>query len=490
MSKKIFFIVGCGRSGTTSMCRILDSAANSTCLVEPSPNLNRESRDMMEGRLNQPFHVVAETIFPRIVAALDDNIRYGEKSITFGPFISQISTLTNCNFVFMKRDGRDVVRSFIDWHNRMFGTIYRECKEIGQLSDRAKKAQASLPIELDSSDYQRPRPGPEDIWYEQWEDFSRLEMCAWYWSRYNELQLNELEKLESENWIAIDYTKPRSDELFRVVQFLGLEGLTESKIQKMLDSKINSLKDRIDEGNSFPKWPDWKPEDRIAFENIAARTMQRLSYYPCNNYIRYRPPNFGKHASAVNYKSRWLSSGGIPENFHEFSNLFGKADSLLDIGCKYVKACAEIFSDHRYVGMCMVEEEAELYRQSSRGSIHDFIAGDIICTPIEEKFDVVFSQGTIDNSYDMDAMLRAMVSCSKGWIYLTAYRGWFPDLPEHRYTWSEDTTCFYNDISPEIVCEVLESLGCSNIEITPLDMGDREGNPIRYETRIVARVCG
>jgi hypothetical protein len=105
----------------------------------------------------------------------------------------------------------------------------------------------------------------------------------------------------------------------------------------------------------------------------------------------------------------------------------------------------------------------------------------------DEKFDVVFSQGTIDNSYDMDAMLRAMVACSK-WIYLTAYRGWFPDLPEHRYSWSEDTTCFYNDISPTVVRETLVGIGCSEIEITAIDMGERENNPIRYETRIVARV--
>lgn len=495
-TNNIFFVVGCGRSGTTSLCRVLDSASNTECLLEPSPNLNRESRDMMEGRYERPFQLIAETVLQRAAVVLDKGLIYGEKNVTLGPFIPHLQKISNCRFVYVHRDGRDVVRSLLDWHNRMFGTIYRECKEVGDLSDRAKSAQASLPIELDSSDYSRPRPGPDDIWYDHWENFSRLEMCAWYWSRINALYLDKLEALPENKWISINYTSPDIADLLRVAEFLELEGLSPENIKLQLGKRINSLKDRIDEGNNFPRWPDWAPIDRIRFENIAARTMQRLGHYH-EEYVRYCPPNYGEWWKQNEGGLEWytwmydsrLAAHNDFQNFVKHLDQTGrKVESLLDVGCGLAVGYADVYSDRRYVGMDLSGKEAEWCRQNRSNTKHAYITGDIIVSTPDEKFDVVFSHGTIDNSYDMDAMLKAMVACSNGWIYLTAYRGWFPELPEHRYSWDEGTTCFYNDISVAAVHRTLESLGCVEITVSPLDMGIREGNPIRYETRIVARV--
>ena len=493
---KIFFVIGCGRSGTTSLCHILDSAANGVCLLEPSPNLNRESRDMMEGRYDRPFQLIAETVLQRAALTLDQGFIYGEKNVTLGPFVPHLHKIGRCRFVYVHRDGRDVVRSLIDWHSRMFGTIYRECKELGELSERAREARANLPVEADSSDYSRPRPGPEDIWYERWEDFTRLEMCAFYWSRINDLYLDKLEHLPKEEWLAVNYTNPSSTDLMEVVGYLGLDGLSIEGIESMLNARVNSLKDRMDEQNHFPKWPEWSPIDRVRFENIAARTMKRLGYFP-EGYVRYCPPNYGQwwrqNEGGMEWY-QWMYDGrkAAHDDFLAFvrarENAGEPIQSLLDVGCGLAVGYADAFSDRRYVGMDLSGKEAEWCRQNRANLKHDYITGDIIQDLPAEKFDVVFSQGTIDNSYDMGAMLKSMVACSKGWIYLTAYRGWFPELKEHRYTWDESTTCFYNDIRPESVRKTLETLRCSEINITPLDMGVRENNPIRYETRIVARV--
>lgn len=37
--KRLFLIVGCGQSGTTSLTRILNTTMNRECAVEPGPNL-------------------------------------------------------------------------------------------------------------------------------------------------------------------------------------------------------------------------------------------------------------------------------------------------------------------------------------------------------------------------------------------------------------------------------------------------------------------
>ena len=98
---------------------------------------------------------------------------------------------------------------------------------------------------------------------------------------------------------------------------------------------------------------------------------------------------------------------------------------------------------------------------------------------------MVFSQGTIDNTYDIDAFLKAMVNFSKKWIYITAYRGFFVDLDQHSYTYSKDQGVYYNDISPYATFATLKNLGCKNINIFPSPTHYEE---IPFETVITAQV--
>lgn len=273
-----FFIVGCGRSGTTSICRILGTAENGVCLSEPNPNLNVETRLMMDGRYSRPAELLTETVLRRVDEHSGQGLVYGEKSITLGPFIRHLADMIPCKFVFIKRDGRDVVRSLIDWNDRMFGSIYRECRESGELSARAKQAVGSLPLEYDTSDYSRPRPAPTDQWYDAWEKMSRGEMCAWYWSRINELYLDQLETLPGERWTSIDYSSVTTAEILRVAEFVGLRGLSEEAVQTMLRARINSLRDRTGEDDEFPRWPNWTEGALAQFDRIAGSTMKRLGY--------------------------------------------------------------------------------------------------------------------------------------------------------------------------------------------------------------------
>jgi SAM-dependent methyltransferase len=423
-----------------------------------------------------------------------DGLMHGEKNVTLAPFVHDLSRLLDCKFVFVKRDGRDVVRSLINWHNELFGSVYRECRDPGNLTSRAYQAVSALPLEEDSSDYSRPRPTEGDIWYERWEDFSRLEMCAWYWSRINDLYLDMLQDLPPERWIEVDYTRPEAVDISRIFTFLGLRGPSERAIRGMLDARINSLEDRTGEGGRYPHWEHWEPQGRVRFECIAARTMQRLGYHSTDSLVRYQPPNYGewwrKNKGGLDWYT-WMYDERRPA--HDDLLLFadavarrlGRSPSLLDVGCGLAVGYAESFSDRRYVGMDLSEKEVEWCRQNRRNSEHDYVCGDIIREPLVEKFDIVFSQGTIDNSYDMNAYLQALISASRGWIYVTAYRGWFPELAEHRYIWDESTTCFYNDISPSEAKDVLRKLGCTEIEIEPLQM---KSTDIPFETRITARV--
>ena len=68
-SSSLFLLFGCARSGTTSLCRILDSARNACCASEPSPQLHRECRLQWEGKLENAETLHRDTLLTRAESA-------------------------------------------------------------------------------------------------------------------------------------------------------------------------------------------------------------------------------------------------------------------------------------------------------------------------------------------------------------------------------------------------------------------------------------
>lgn len=170
--------------------------------------------------------------------------------------------------------------------------------------------------------------------------------------------------------------------------------------------------------------------------------------------------------------------------FSEKELLGEKNDSILEIGCGRAIVYADLFRDKRYVGYDISKKEIEWCRKNRKNPNHNYIHGDFIEKGINEKFDLVFSHAVIDHVYDINSFIHSMVRASKKWIYITSYRGWFPELKTHKYSWNENETCFFNDISPHEVKKLLQDLQCSEIEIYPLPTGHEN---INYRTIISAK---
>lgn len=489
---KCFLILSCARSGSTSLARILDGAKNAVCTVEPHPNLNRETREMMEGRLPDARAVLKATVVKRVRENSRGRQIYGEKNVTYGPFIPHLYEMLKCKFIFLKRDGRDVVRSMMDWHERMFGSIYRECKDPGILSPRALNAAANLPVHLDTSDYARPRPCPGDPFYDEWANLSREEMCSFYWSTINELYLNALEKIPKEAWIEIDYTSPKTDDVLRVVDFLGLKGVSRDGIQELLDSRLNSLKDRTGEDCLYPDWRNWDRGLRGRFDKIAERTMERLGYYR-GDPSDWRPSGYGRiwdiDQSDLGWYT-WMYDGrrkmhtDLVAWVHNMETMGESIESIADFGCGLGVGYCDDFSSKKYVGVDLSQKNIRWCGQNRQNLKHRYLCLDFVIKSLPEPVDLVFSSGTLDNVYDVDACLQNMVKNARKWIYVAFYRGWFPDLEDHIYSWNEEHKCFYNDVSPSRIRKMLVSTGCRDIQIGPTRTGRSD---IPFETLVIAR---
>ena len=242
---RLFFVFGCARSGTTSLCRILNRAENGVCLLEPNPNLCVESRRHLDGQLASPGEALLDALLPRLRDGLAAHEVYGEKNNTLTAFIEELHDLLRGKLIWAVRDGRETVASMHNWHNRLFGNFYRECKDPGDLSDAAKACLAQLPLAADASNYSRPRPLPGDPYYDRWPEMSRHEMLCWYWATINRRAWERLQTIPADRWLRVDYSAAdRVEEVARAVDFLGLRGISRETIAAMLEERINSLAQR------------------------------------------------------------------------------------------------------------------------------------------------------------------------------------------------------------------------------------------------------
>ena len=112
----IFFIIGCVRSATTAFAKVLYTADNAKVFVEQPPKLLIESRELARGNLDDPISVLRNAKHDLIQSVLQSGMKYGDKNAAYMPFIPYLNAIWECKILFIIRDGRDVVRSLMDWH--------------------------------------------------------------------------------------------------------------------------------------------------------------------------------------------------------------------------------------------------------------------------------------------------------------------------------------------------------------------------------------
>lgn len=481
----IVFIIGCARSGTTSLCKILDTATNASFLCEPNPNLNTESRERLDGKLNNPKDVLRSVLDPRIEEGLAANKIYGEKNVTLTAFIPELYELYNCKFMYVIRDGREAINSMYYWHKEMFGNFYRECKENIDLSPFARYTINNLPVESDTADYSRPRPLPDDPYYDKWSDMSLHETLCWYWSHINNYALHMLSTIPRDNWIIVDYSSPDiGSQVQSAMEFAGLDGITRNTIDTMLASRINSLIERIGNDQLVTTWRDWSDKQLEQFGDICGSTMLGLGYLSFNTR---ETPDYGSWWESREVDSEFFKSiflDRVPQHtaFKDWAE--GKKDikSVCEVGCGMSSAYPIFFANKRYIGIDISQNVIDYCRENYKTENNDYMCLDFITQPWSAIFDLVFCHGTIENVYDMDMLIKRMSRHANKYIYITAFKGFFPELDEHEYKWNEQFKCYDNKLSPNHTRKLLESLGFDKVSIFPEKTNKAD---IPYETVII-----
>jgi len=155
----------------------------------------------------------------------------------------------------------------------------------------------------------------------------------------------------------------------------------------------------------------------------------------------------------------------LHQDFLEYLKNKEDVKSVLEIGCgigTYPIEFKKYFDKKDYVGIDIGKPAIEHCKQNSD---FEFMCGDIIDMKLDKKFDLIFSHAVIDHVYNIDAFIHKIVNLSRKYVYISAYRGYFPDLHEHKMQWDNEKGCYYNDLSIEELKKNLLKIGLVKDEI-------------------------
>jgi len=152
------------------------------------------------------------------------------------------------------------------------------------------------------------------------------------------------------------------------------------------------------------------------------------------------------------------------QDFIQYLKTRKNLETVLEVGCGtgvYPIKLKELFSNIKYTGIDISETAI---KQCKKNSSFEFLVGDFIKLNISKKFDLVYSHAVVDHVYDMDAFVAKIVDVTKKYAYITAYRGFFPDLKKHKMNWNDTDGSYYNDFSIIQIKKKFKEIGLNENE--------------------------
>lgn len=154
--------------------------------------------------------------------------------------------------------------------------------------------------------------------------------------------------------------------------------------------------------------------------------------------------------------------------------------SVLEVGGGSCVVLRQLFADIEFAGFDISEQITNWCNENYTNPKHGYVMGDFEKYDLDQKFDLVFSMSCIDHVHDIDKFLESCVKASKKYIYIIAYRGYYPDLKEHIIK-KHRRGFITNDLAICKVEDTLNNLGVSQVKCfsipvdrpdwTPTDLG-------------------
>lgn len=250
-SAKCLFVLSTGRTGSSTLIRLLNLSPKVTALHEPKPNLVREYRRAYSGVVLHPdrYRRLFERARRRLISRVcPDGGVYAEATLLkfFAPVIAQM--LPNARFLHLHRHPGEIIRSAM--RRRWF---------------------QDNPL-----DRYRIVPEPGDPDHQRWTQWDAFSKSCWTWHAENEYFLRLAQNVGADRVLKLpfdEWTDQSTGAYERVFGFIDVDPPDRDLAQAVLGVKHNEQT-----SGSFPTYEQWSPAQRQTLSEIAGATMARLGY--------------------------------------------------------------------------------------------------------------------------------------------------------------------------------------------------------------------
>ena len=157
------------------------------------------------------------------------------------------------------------------------------------------------------------------------------------------------------------------------------------------------------------------------------------------------------------YSRMFYSKISALKNFELFLKNI-KFNSVLEIGCSVgllPLVFNEFFKDKKYTGLDLSSKSLDIAKKNFPNG--KFICDDFIKSEIAE-YDLIISFDVIDHVYNPNKFLKKIISLSKKYSYIRSYRGFFPNLKQHKMDYRSNEGIYLNNLSVSELEETLKSV--------------------------------
>lgn len=249
---RLFFVVSTGRSGSQTIARVLSQHPGVKCLHEPRPQMIRLSTELAHGiKTAADVEEELRAIFCESSVFSGDRL-HGESDQKYWNLIPVLARLLpGSKFVWLMRDGRDVVASTF---------------ERGWFSEQAADRDPSGDICQRWEFYRLNGVASGALSRDEWAGLTPFERNCWYWAYVNSGIERAIADLPAERscMVRLEQLPERLEEIFR---FLGVP-----------PASVNVERHNANV-RSARTWRAWSEVERHAFEKQCWSAMDRL--YPC-----------------------------------------------------------------------------------------------------------------------------------------------------------------------------------------------------------------
>jgi len=240
--RKVFFILGLGRSGTKFLADLLNQDQMSIVFHEPIQD-DFEALVTAHKSYIKAVDYIKNYRIKKMYSFVKDKdvLTYAEVNSLLRYHVLALKVLfPKAKILHLVRDGRDVVRSFMPRYH------YTE----------------------NATGHHSLQPKRGDLLFEKWHGLSRFEKICWQWADSNTRLINEVNRLIIFERLISDYSYFQKN----IESYLGLNIGRDKWLKAILIPK------NITKAHTMPPWHQWDRSLMLSFTKICGEVMQKLGY--------------------------------------------------------------------------------------------------------------------------------------------------------------------------------------------------------------------